>query len=152
LQQKEQWSASYFLKRITQSFTNVLQMKLERHSITNTQVVVLFCLSSEDGQSQNELSKYFNIKAPTLTAILDQLERKGLIERRPDSQDGRKKRIYLSQSGTQFLKEKMFPIFNELEGNLLFGFSEEERNLFLSLLVRLHQNINMETVSIKRGL
>lgn len=115
-------------------------MKLERHGITNAQVFVMLCLSSEDDQSQNELSKHLNIMAPSLTTLLDQLERKGLIERRPDSQDGRTKRIYLSQSGTQFLKKQMWPIFNELEEKLLFGFSEEERNLLFSLLICLHQN------------
>lgn len=142
LPKKEQQSANYFFKRITQSLTNVLQMKMERHGITTAQVFAMICLSSEDNQSHIELSKHLNIKAPSLTTLLDKLERKELIERQSDSQDGRTKRIHLSQSGTQLLKENIWPIFNELEGKLLFGFSEEERNLLFSLLIRLDQNIH----------
>lgn len=140
MQRKDQWPASYFFKRITQSLNNALQMKLERHGITNAQVFVMLCLSSEDGLSQNELLKHLNIKAPSLTTLLDQLEKKDFIERRSDSQDGRTKRIYLSPSGSQFFEEQMWPIFNELEAKLLCGFSGEERNLLFSFLIRLHHN------------
>lgn len=140
LQRKEQWPASYFLKRITQSLMNMLQKQLDRHGITNAQVFVMLCLSGEDGLSQNELLKHLQIKAPSLTTLLDQLEKKALIERRPDSQDGRTKRIYLSPSGTQFLEEEMRPIFNELEEKLLSGLSQEERALLFPLLIRLYQN------------
>ncbi|GAB7386269.1 hypothetical protein BSNK01_01040 [Bacillaceae bacterium] len=86
MQPKELW-VSYFLKQITQSLLNTLQAKLTPFDITIAQIFVMLCVSKEDGLSQNELAKLLQIKAPSLTSLLDQLEKKGLIERRPANKE-----------------------------------------------------------------
>ena len=123
------------------------QAKLTPYDMTIAQIFLMLCVSKEDGQSQNELAKLLQIKAPSLTSLLVQLEKKGLIERRPDPEDGRTKRIYLCPSGIQFMDETIWPLFDQLEKMLLRGFAPDEKKMLLSFLTRLEHNVQ----SIKRN-
>src|SRR5258707_5371569 len=53
------------------------------------------------GVRQKELETALSIEGPTLVRLLDNLERRGLIERREDETDRRARGIYLTRAGRE---------------------------------------------------
>src|ERR1700760_1341030 len=54
-----------------------------------------------DGVRQKELATALSIEGPSLVRLLDNLERRGLIERREDENDRRARGIHLTRSGRE---------------------------------------------------
>lgn len=52
-----------------------------------------------DGKTPAALAQAFQVPKASMTNTLMQLERRGLIDVRPDADDGRKKRVFLTNTG-----------------------------------------------------
>ena len=65
--------------------------------ITQEQYFILIKLWALDGQYQAELADEIFQDNPNITSILDNMEKKKLIVRKPDKNDRRKFRIFLTQ-------------------------------------------------------
>lgn len=62
----------------------------------------LFCLrvlAAHDGLSQSDLAETLLLSRPTVTAMLQRMERDGFVARRPDPGDQRVTRVYLTPGG-----------------------------------------------------
>lgn len=60
---------------------------------------VLACLSERDGQMVTRLAQFALYEQSRLTRIIEKMEEKGLVSRRPDARDGRRVRVYLTDEG-----------------------------------------------------
>lgn len=74
-------------------------MKIAGLDMNQEQYFILFRLWERDGQYQAELADDLFGDTPNITRILDVMERKGFIVRRPDPDDRRKFRIHLAEGG-----------------------------------------------------
>ncbi len=74
---------------------------------------------------QVDVARRLRIEGPTLTRMLDSLERDGLVERLPDKTDRRTKLLRLTPLGEATLEE-IFRICDELRMKLVDGYSEDE--------------------------
>jgi len=63
---------------------------------------ILLPLYEEDGLRQGELGRRARLSKQTMTTMVRLLERDGLVERRPDPDDGRATRIYLTPRSRRF--------------------------------------------------
>jgi DNA-binding MarR family transcriptional regulator len=63
---------------------------------------VLVPLFEEDGLRMGELARRARLSKQTMTQLVRRLERDGLVERRPDPDDARASRIYLSTRSRRF--------------------------------------------------
>ena len=72
--------------------------------LTATQSWVLSALMEEEGVIQGDLAQRLGIRAVTLGGLVDRMESKHWIERRPDENDRRAKRIWLTPSGRKLEK------------------------------------------------
>jgi DNA-binding MarR family transcriptional regulator len=63
---------------------------------------ILLPLYEEDGLRQGELGRRARLSKQTMTTMVRLLERDGLVERRPDPDDGRASRIYLTPRSRRF--------------------------------------------------
>ena len=63
------------------------------------QALCLRMLAERDGISQRELARGLHLSAPTVTAMLQRMEKAGTIERRPDGTDKRITRVHLTEIG-----------------------------------------------------
>lgn len=52
-----------------------------------------------DGPTMSELSQRLMVSKGNVTDLVERLEARGLIERRPDPRDGRIQRVYLTEAG-----------------------------------------------------
>ncbi len=60
---------------------------------------VIACLFDQDGEMITRLAEYSLIEQSRLTRIIDQMDRRGLVQRKTDSADRRRVRVYLTAQG-----------------------------------------------------
>jgi DNA-binding MarR family transcriptional regulator len=68
--------------------------RASRHGATRSQWLVLARLERQPGLSQKELSVILEVEPISVARLVDRLEVRGLVERRPDPQDRRIWRLY----------------------------------------------------------
>jgi MarR family transcriptional regulator, lower aerobic nicotinate degradation pathway regulator len=66
---------------------------------------VLTLIDANPGSAQRELVERSMIDASTMVAVIDELEERGLAERRPHPEDRRKRAVYLTPRGRRTLQE-----------------------------------------------
>lgn len=120
-------------------------VRLEKLDLYPGQVHLLLALRDHSGETQVELSRRLHIKAPTVTVMLDKMERQGLVERRQDKQDKRKLRIYLTSEGEAITRQAHTVICGIFD-TLMEGISVEELAVFRDTVDRMNQNLKMCTL------
>jgi DNA-binding MarR family transcriptional regulator len=113
--------------------------------LTRSQWWVLAHLSRHDGMIQSDLAGTLELGKAALGGLIDRLEASGFIERRPDVNDRRVKRVYLASKGNQIVKE-MRSLSHDMNEDILQGLEHEQRLQLSDFLSRLKQNL----VKIKR--
>jgi|SRR5579875_869758 len=103
---------------------------------------VLTAVGRSDPRSQLELANQLGVDRTVMTYLLDDLERAGLIERRPDPADRRARRIVATPAGRE-LACSLTKRLNEAENHVLAGLpGQRDREMFRSLLERLASHVN----------
>lgn len=88
------------LVRLTQMLQHVLAEAGRGHGLTPQQVQLLCALSSGP-VGMGELSRWLRLGKSGLTGLVDRVERRGLVARTPDADDGRACRIALTAAGEE---------------------------------------------------
>jgi MarR family transcriptional regulator, organic hydroperoxide resistance regulator len=94
-------------------------------SVTPEQWAILVRLWENDGQTQTALSDSTFRDKPTMSRILDVLERDGLVTRRDDPSDGRVRIVVLTRQGRE-LRRKLVPVAERIVGKMVAGIAEHE--------------------------
>jgi DNA-binding MarR family transcriptional regulator len=92
-----------------------------------------------EGLKMNELSRLLMVTGGNVTAIVDQLEKEGLVERLEEPADRRAFRIRLTKSGERTFTE-MARAHEEWVVELLAGLSRRDQDELLRLLARVKEN------------
>lgn len=123
----------YYVQNLAKLFIHRHNTMLEQIGLTYSQFRVIFCLWERDGRTQNCILKDTLIKPSSLTGLLLTLERKGYLERRRTTEDGRSKVVWLTDKGKQ-LEQASFDIIVALEEQVVACIPEGERAHFLEVL------------------
>lgn len=107
-------------------------------NLTQKQCATLRLIAANPGMPQVALARIISTDRATMMALINRLERSGLVERRPAPRDGRRQAIYLTPLGHQTLARAK-EIIAAHERRLTRDFSESERQLLLTFLKRLHE-------------
>ncbi len=97
---------------------------------------ILRLLRVAPGPSQQELGSKLGIHPSRLVAILDNLEKRGYVERRPNPDDRRLYSLYLTTGGEEILG-RIGRVAREHQDSLLSALNGEERATLGCLLLRL---------------
>jgi DNA-binding MarR family transcriptional regulator len=97
---------------------------------------ILRLLRTAAGLSQQELAAKLQIHPSRLVAILDNLEKRGLVDRSANPDDRRLYSLHLTKDGGELL-EKIGKVAREHQDALFTALSKEERNELTSLLLRI---------------
>ena len=131
------------LKRAYLALRRALDHVVKPFGFTAGQFDVLQLLMHEDGIEHRELQRRLSIVSPTLTNILDVLERNGHIIRRSERTDGRVKTIHLSTAARSLCASEEFCAAGDaLVAAMFRGFTEKERRDFLRHLRRVETNLD----------
>ena len=94
---------------------------------------VLVIIEANPDLKQSELARATQLDRSTVVTVIDNLERRGLVERRVALHDRRSNAIRLTAAGTALLR-KLKRQVSQHEKRLLENFSEAERASFIALL------------------
>ncbi len=94
---------------------------------------VLVIIEANPDLKQSELARATHLDRSTVVTIIDNLERRGLVERRAALYDRRSNAIRLTDAGVTLLR-KLKRQVSQHEKRLLDNFSAAERETFLALL------------------
>jgi DNA-binding MarR family transcriptional regulator len=97
---------------------------------------ILRLLRIAAGLSQQELAARLRIHPSRLVAILDNLEKRGFVERRANPNDRRLYSLHLTKDGGEIL-EKIGKVAREHQDALLSSITTEERDELTALLLRI---------------
>lgn len=75
------------------------------HGMTRAQWVILARLARQPGMSQNEMAAICEVEPITVGRLVDRLEARGMVERRPDPADRRINRLHLLDAAQPILEE-----------------------------------------------
>lgn len=89
---------------------------------------------------QRDLEADFNVRRSTVSGILQNLEKKGLICRESVDQDARLKKITLTDEAVS-IHQDMLQKFSCLEEKMTEGIMEEEWTVFYNVLEKIRQNL-----------
>jgi DNA-binding MarR family transcriptional regulator len=92
-------------------------------------------LGAAEGRSQQALSVALGIHRSAVVALVDDLEQRGLAERRRDPADRRAYALYLTPAGREVLADAQ-RMAEEHEADLLAALDAPERALLIALLQR----------------
>ncbi len=107
--------------------------------ITPEQWSVLDNLNLENGQSQKELAAKSFKDAPTISRIINVLERKELVERQQSKNDRRSFQIILTEKGKKVV-EKAQPMVIALRKQGWHNLSDEDYQSFVRIMKQIFEN------------
>jgi MarR family transcriptional regulator for hemolysin len=114
--------------------------KARLHGMTRAQWAVLLRLERREGLKQSDLADDLDIQPITLTRLVDRLCDNALIERRPDPNDRRAKRLYLTPAARPLL-DRIATQVEELAGTLLAGVDPAAVGIMLTQLGLARDNL-----------
>lgn len=123
------------LMRVGSDCLDFLDRLLEQHDLLHGRWITLILLMREqDHQADpSELAKKQGVSRPTMTGLLERLERDKLIERVPDTQDGRRFAAKLTRSGVAKL-DGVMPGYYEAVADLMSVYNKRELDQLVKLL------------------
>ncbi len=135
------WRVFGALHRAMHGHRQLMARKLAERDVPPGQALCMRAVSHHDGITQRDLAEMLGLSRPTVTVMLQKLERAGLIERRADEADQRYTRIYLTDvQGTkpQALTEENYrgPTFASSDGKRFLVRGPDEKTSFYSFETR----------------
>ena len=119
--------------------------KNEVETITgnNGWIIGFLSRSAREGKAiyQKDIEDHFNITRSTVSNVLSLMEQKELIQRLPDQQDARLKKIVLTKKAKD-LSAILKADADRMESALTAGFTEEELEALYFLIQRMKSNIS----------
>ena len=94
----------YLLKRVQSRFFELSAAALAPFGISGREAAVLRAIDSQRPLSQGEIARTMNVDRTTMVALIDDLQDKGLVERRQDPDDRRKNVVELTDPGRDILR------------------------------------------------
>ena len=110
--------------------------RLEPLGFKPPHVGILRVIGQSDGLSQQSLGEKLGLFPSRLVALIDDLERPGLVERRNSPADRRSHALYLTEAGRQAL-ETMGRVTREHQASLCAALDDSERARLAELLRRI---------------
>jgi DNA-binding MarR family transcriptional regulator len=96
---------------------------------------VLLAIDSIEPASQQQIAQRMGVDRTTMVALIDALEAKGIIARRPDTEDRRRNVVELTPAGRDILRQAI-AASDKAEAELLSPLSPEESEQLRALLAR----------------
>lgn len=119
------------MKRVQHALRSEMDGALRGIGMTTPQYAALAVLGGEAGLSGAELARRCFVTPQTMNGILVNLEKAGLLERRPHPEHGRVLQAYLTGNGERILS-RAHALVEATEGRMLKNLTEDEQGRLLS--------------------
>ena len=133
----------YLMYRITNQLNRALRKKLKRSGINLARWRVLAVLKDDGRMNIGQIVERTIIEQPTVSRIVDQLEREGLAVRETCDDDSRFVQVKLTQGGKKAFRE-IHPTAIGHQEQALQGFTQQEIKTLTGFLERIQNNIEAD--------
>src|SRR3954471_3933306 len=117
-----------------------LDQALETHGLSVPQFDILATLGFEEGITQQELAQRLLVTKGKICGMIDRMEASGWVERRPDPEDRRANRLFLTDPGRQLLG-RAFPDQQRILGRMFESLGEAQTQRLYQLMGQLEDGI-----------
>jgi len=129
-------SATFLLKRLGFAVKEQSMQGYERVGLHPYHHAVLIALSEGSHETQGAIADALGYDRGQLVGLLDELEERGLVERKRDPNDRRRHLVRITPQGKRMLRT-LRTLSRRLEADFLSPLTEDERAELHSLLLRL---------------
>jgi DNA-binding MarR family transcriptional regulator len=126
----------YLFRRMQQIAVALFVEECRAFDLTPVQYAALVAIHTHPGIDATRLSAVIAFDRSTLGNVIERLETKSLIERKPAREDKRVKLLYLTKAGTALLREIM-PAVAKAQARMLQPLKPADRKTLLALLTQL---------------
>ena len=147
---KNQFKRGELYSFITGKASTAISRRLQKNfkqagvDITIEQWGVLYHLWKQDGQSQQQLCDATFRDKPSITRLVDNLEKLQLVTRVANKDDRRINRIYLTQQAN-LLQAQTMELANQTLNEALEGVSNEQIEIAKEVLQKVYDNLTPAT-------
>jgi DNA-binding MarR family transcriptional regulator len=136
-------SIGSLVKKIYRNYSGELLILLQVRGFTDLRpsfLEVLLFICEHEGPTIKEVGTGCGLKKQTMTSHLNELERRGYIERRMNTQDKREQNIFLTEYGLKF-KLNLFECIHEIEKKYTDLIGDLELNRVELILKNFHSKL-----------
>ncbi len=133
----------YLIYRITNQLNRRLRKRLKRSGINIARWRVLAVLQDNGRMNISQIVERTIIEQPTVSRIVDQLEREGLAFRETSDEDSRFVQVMLTEAGERAFRE-IYPVATKHQEQALQGFTKHDIKTLIGFLERIQNNIEAD--------
>ena len=116
-----------------------------QYGLTVTMGFTLLNISTEKGTQATKIAPLLGMEPRSLTRMIKKMEEEGLIERRPDLEDKRSVRIFLTDEGMK-KKHEAKEVVESFNRAVRKDISNKDLKVFFEVLEKVHQIIQQHKV------
>ena len=131
------------MARLHRSLRRNYDRQLKSFGLTPCQFEVLMTLWSEDGIVLGELRRRVSRDGPTITGVVDRMEKKMLVKRMRDPHDRRVVKVHLTSKGEN-LKGDLERTKKLIMEKITRSLSLKDMNSLVSLMEKMMRNVERE--------
>lgn len=144
-------SVGRLLSRASRSLNSRIMGEFSDCGIGVGQLYSLLALYDNEGICQNDICDIYSLDRSAVGRSLKKLEDKGFIERRPDPEDNRRKRVYLREKGKDFRSECMKRL-KSMENDIRGVLTPKETKVFVNAIEKICKALECGAVDDKSEL
>ncbi|HEY2572144.1 MAG TPA: MarR family transcriptional regulator [Solirubrobacteraceae bacterium] len=126
----------YLLARLGEASSRRFHRALEPEGLHPRHFGVMTMVAAQPGMSQQQLHEKTAIDPSSMVAVIDELQARGLAERRQDPDDRRARTIFLTEQGEHTL-QRIRGVAAELQREFFAALTTQERRTLHALLRKL---------------
>ncbi|WP_199763186.1 MarR family winged helix-turn-helix transcriptional regulator [Bradyrhizobium guangdongense] len=126
----------YLFRRMQQIAVSIFMEECKAFDLTPVQYAALIAIHTHPGIDATRLSAVIAFDRSTLGSVIERLQAKDYIERKPAPEDKRIKLLYLTKSGAAILRE-IIPAVERAQARMLEPLQPAERKALMGLLMQL---------------
>lgn len=134
---KHQETIDYLLKIVWQNMANRYNHIVIEHGITQKIGYLLINIDEHDGTTVSKAAQLLGLKSTSLSRMLNQLEKNGLIYREMNAGDKRSVKIYLTPAGIE-KRQLARQVVKQFNNYLNSHITEKERDYLSSMLKKIN--------------
>jgi len=126
----------YLFRRMQQIAVSIFMEECKAFDLTPVQYAALIAIHTHPGIDATRLSAVIAFDRSTLGSVIERLEAKNYIERKPAAEDKRIKLLYLTKSGAAILRE-IIPAVERAQARMLEPLRPADRKALMGLMAQL---------------
>ncbi|WP_339036379.1 MarR family transcriptional regulator [Bradyrhizobium symbiodeficiens] len=126
----------YLFRRMQQIAVSIFMEECKAFDLTPVQYAALIAIHTHPGIDATRLSAVIAFDRSTLGSVIERLQAKDYVERKPAPEDKRIKLLHLTRSGAAILRE-IIPAVERAQARMLEPLRPADRKTLMGLMVQL---------------